>query len=162
MAPFEALYGRKYIIPLYLSKLSESKLVGIDLIRETEDKLEFFVGDQLEFFVGDQVFFKIAPWKKVLWFGRKQKLSPRFIGPYEIVERISLVAYRLALPLELEKIHNYRSDPSHVITSSEIELQSDMLYSKEPIKILAREVKELRNKKVLVVLRKPPGKLKNR
>lgn len=73
----------------------------------------------IEFFVGE----KVPPWKKVLWFGRKGKLSPRLIGLYEVLERIGSVAYHLALPLELDKIHNvfhvsmlrhYRSDPLHI------------------------------------------------
>ena len=79
----------------------------------------------MEFQVGDKVFLKVSPWKKVLRFGRKGKLSPRFIGPYEIIEKVGPVAYRLALPPELEKIHDvfhvsmlrrYRSDPSHIIS----------------------------------------------
>ena len=70
------------------------------------------------------MFLKVSPWKKILRFGRKGKLSPQFIGPYEILERIGLVAYRLALPLELAKLHDvfhvsmlrrYRSDPSHIL-----------------------------------------------
>ncbi len=56
--------------------------------------------------VGDKGFLKVSPWKKIMRFGRKGKLSPRFIGPYEVLERVGLLAYRLALPLELEKIHN--------------------------------------------------------
>lgn len=52
------------------------------------------------------MFLKESPWKKILRFGRKEKLSQRFIGPYEIIERVGPVAYRLALPSELEKIHN--------------------------------------------------------
>ncbi|XP_052486502.1 uncharacterized protein LOC128041175 [Gossypium raimondii] len=177
MAPFEALYGRKCRTPLYWTELSESKLVGVDLIRETEEKVRIIrdclkaASDRqksyadlkrrdIEFSVGDRVFLKVSPWKKVLRFGRKGKLSPRFIGPYEIIERIGPVAYRLALPRELENIHNvfhvsmlrrYRSDPSHVIPHTEIELQPDMTYSEEPVKILAREVKELRNKRVPLV-----------
>ncbi|XP_040956750.1 uncharacterized protein [Gossypium hirsutum] len=177
MAPFEALYGRKCRTPLYWTELSESKLVGVDLIRETEEKVRIIrdclkaASDRqksyadlkrrdIEFSVGDRVFLKVSPWKKVLRFGRKGKLSPRFIGPYEIIERIGPVAYRLALPRELENIHNvfhvsmlrrYRSDPSHVIPYTEIELQPDMTYSEEPVKILAREVKELRNKRVPLV-----------
>ncbi|KAK5794127.1 hypothetical protein PVK06_035332 [Gossypium arboreum] len=114
----------------------------------------------IEYQVGDKVFLKVSPWKKVLRFGRKGKLSPSFIGPYEISERIGPVAYRLILPPELEKIHNvfhvsmlrrYKSDPSHIINLSEVEIQSDLSYEEEPIRILAREVKELRNKKIPLV-----------
>lgn len=93
-------------------------------------------------------------------FGQKGKLSPQFIGLYEITGRIRLLAYRLALPPELEKIHDvfhismlrqYRSDPSHVISLTEIEIRPDMTDGEEPIKILAREVKQLRNKNVGLV-----------
>ena len=93
-------------------------------------------------------------------FGKKGKLSPRFIGPYEVIEKVGLVAYRLALPPDLEKIHNvfhvsmlrrYRLDPSHVVSSETIELRPDLTYEEEPEEILAREVKELRNKKIPLV-----------
>ncbi|KAA3480495.1 Retrotransposable element Tf2 protein type 1 [Gossypium australe] len=92
--------------------------------------------------------------KKVLRFGHKGKLSLRFIRQYEIIERIRPIAYGLSLPPELEKIHNvfhvsmlrrYRSDPSHVITPSEIEIRIDMTYKEDSI---SYEVKELRNKKI--------------
>ena len=92
--------------------------------------------------------------------GKKGKLSPRFIRPYEVIEKVGLVAYRLALPPELEKIHSvfhvsmlrrYRSDLSHVVSSETIELRPDLTYEEEPIEILAREVKELRNKKIPLV-----------
>ena len=93
-------------------------------------------------------------------FGKKGKLSPRFIGSYEMIEKVGLVAYRLALPPELEKIHNvfhvsmlrrYRSNPSHVVSSETIELIPDLTYEEEPIEILAREVRELRTKRIPLI-----------
>ena len=68
-------------------------------------------------------------------FGKNGKLSPRFIGPYEVIEKVGPIAYRLALPPDLEKIHNVfhlsmlrrdKSDPSHVICSETIELRLDL------------------------------------
>ena len=56
--------------------------------------------------IGEKVFLKVLPWKKVMRFRRKGKLSLRFIGPYEVIEKVGPVAYRLALPPDLEKIHN--------------------------------------------------------
>ena len=129
--------------------------------------------------IGEKVFLKVSPWKKVMRFGEKGKLSSRFIGPYEVIEKVGPVAYRLALPPDLEKIHDmfhasmlrrYRSNPSHVVSSETIELRPDLTYEEEPVEILAREVKELRNKKIPLVkcygetirLKKPLGKARKR
>ena len=110
--------------------------------------------------IGEKVFLKVSPWKKVMRFEKKGKLSPRFIWPYEVIEKVGPMAYILAVPPDLEKIHNvfhasmlrrYRSNPSHVVSSETIELRSDLTYEEEPIEILAWEVKELRNKKILIV-----------
>ena len=77
----------------------------------------------IEYEVGDKAFLKVSLWRKILRFGKKGKLSPRFIGPYEILERIGLVAYRLALPSKLAKLPNvfyvsmlrrYLSNESHI------------------------------------------------
>ena len=103
------------------------------------------------------MFLKVSPWKKILCFGRKGKLSPRFIGPYEILERVGPVEYRLALPLELAKLHDvfhvsmlwrYRSDTSHILPVQDIQVQEDFTFDEEPKAIMAREVKQLRNKQV--------------
>ena len=109
----------------------------------------------IQYEICEKVSLKVSPWKKVMRFWREGKLSPRFIGPYEVIEKVGPVAYRLALPPELEKIHNvfhvsmlrrYRSDPSHVVSSEIIEFLPNLIYEEELAEILAREVKELRNK----------------
>ena len=78
----------------------------------------------IEYEVGDKVFLKVSLWRKVLKFGKKRKLSPMFIGPYEVLDRIGPVAYQLALPPELSKLHDvfhvsmlwkYRYDESHIL-----------------------------------------------
>ena len=177
MAPYEALYGRKCRTPLCWTELSEKKVIGPDLIQETEEKVKMIrerlkvaVDRQksyvdlkkkdIQYEIGEKVFLKISPWKKVMRFGKKGKLSPTSIGSYEVIKKVGLVAYRVALPPELKKIHNvfhvsmlrrYRSDPPHVVSSEVIELKPDLTYEEEPVEILAREVKELWNKRIPLV-----------
>ena len=145
-----------------------------DLIQETEEKMKMIrerlkvVKDRqksyadskrkdIRYEIIEKVFLKVSPWKKVMRFGKKGKLSPMFIGSYEVIEKVGPVAYGLALPPELEKIHNvfhvsmlrrYRSDPSHVVSSETIELRLDLTYEEEHVEILAREVTELRKKQI--------------
>ncbi|XP_020100345.1 uncharacterized protein LOC109718503 [Ananas comosus] len=85
---------------------------------------------------------------------RVEQLSPLFVGPFEILECVGLVAYRLALPPSLARMHNifhvfmlrkYFSDPSHVISPTTIQLREDLSYDEAPLQILACEVKQLRN-----------------
>ena len=87
--------------------------------------------------MGDKVFLKVSPWRKVLRFGKKGKSSLRFIDPYEILERVGRVSYRLALPPELAKLHDvfhvsmlrrYKLDESHVLPVQEVPLQPDLSY----------------------------------
>ncbi|KAL5561714.1 hypothetical protein UlMin_031461 [Ulmus minor] len=98
--------------------------------------------------------------KGVMRFGKKGKLSPWYIGPFEILERIGKVAYRLALPPELSSVHNifhvsmlrkYISDPSHVLEYEPIEVHEDLSYEEQPVQILDRKDKILRSKVISLV-----------
>ncbi|XP_019194780.1 PREDICTED: uncharacterized protein LOC109188603 [Ipomoea nil] len=93
-------------------------------------------------------------------FGKKGKLSPRFIGPYEILEKIGSLAYRLAQPMELERVHNifhvsqlkkYLHDPTHVILPEVVPLDGTMSYEERPLRILDFKTKETRMKSVKMV-----------
>ena len=173
MTPYEALYGWKCRTPVCWTELNEHRLIGPDIVKDTEEKVQIIrqrlkaASDRqksyanlkrrdIEYNVGD----KVSPWRKILRFGQKSKLSLRFIGPYEILERFGPVAYRLALSPELAKLHDvfhvsmlrrYRSDESHILPVQEIQVQEDLSYDEEPKTILAREVKQLRNKQVPLV-----------
>ena len=123
MTPFEALYGRKCRTPLCWSDLDEALIIGPEMIQETietirkirehiriaQSRQKSYADKRrrpLEFQVGDKVFLKVSPTKGIKRFGVRGKLSPRYIGPYEIIDKLNPVAYRLDLPVELEHVHN--------------------------------------------------------
>ena len=110
---------------------------------------------ELEFQVGDHVFLKVSPTKGIRRFGIKGKLSPHYIGPFEILERIGVVAYRLALPPSLDKVHNVfhvsmlrkcLSDPDQLVELQPLQVEKDLSYAEHPIKILDVQTKQLRNR----------------
>ncbi|KAM1178769.1 hypothetical protein ACFX13_018348 [Malus domestica] len=103
---------------------------------------------------------KLSPWRGVVRFGKKGKLSPRYTGPYQITERVDEDAYRLELPSELSSVHNvfhvsvlrhYVTNPSHVIPLQPLEFNPDLCYEEEPVTILDWKDKVLRNKTVNLV-----------
>jgi hypothetical protein len=107
--------------------------------------------------VGDQVFIRIRPNKSTIRFGKGTKLSPRFIGPFRIQEKIGTVAYRLVLPPHLHKTHNvfhvsvlcpYVADESHKLNWKELQVSNMGNLTVEPLRILDRRVRQLRNRLV--------------
>ncbi|XP_077217960.1 uncharacterized protein LOC143852461 [Tasmannia lanceolata] len=108
---------------------------------------------EIKFEVDDNVLLKVSPTKGVMRFGVRGKLSPRFVGPYEIHEKIGKLAYRLALPPSLSGVHNvfhismlrkYIPDPSHVIDIAPLELREDMSFEEQPIRIVDHKDQVLR------------------
>ena len=114
----------------------------------------------LEFEICDRVFLKISPWKCVLRFGKRDKLSPRYIGPYEIVSKVGPIAYKLKLPPELSRIHDifhvsmlrkYIPDPSHVLREQPVQLKENLTYEETLVQIVDRKEQVLRNKVIPLV-----------
>ena len=165
MAPFEALYGRKCRTPVCWDEVSERRLVGPELVQVTSEKVKVVRDNlkiardrhksyadnhrrDLQFEISDQVFLKISPWKGVLRFGKRGKLSQRYIGPYEIVSKVGPVAYKLKLPPELSRIHDtfhvsmlrkYIPDLSHVLREQPVQLKENLTYEETPVQIVDRK-----------------------
>ncbi|GJY73205.1 hypothetical protein Tco_0477636, partial [Tanacetum coccineum] len=148
------------------AEIRESSLIGPELVLETTDKVVLikeklkavrdhkksyvdFRRKPLESEVGDRVLLKVSPWKGVVCFGRKGKLAPRYVGPFEILERIGLVVYRLRLPEELNSVH----DTFHVsnlkkclenanlhVPLNEIKIDQILRFVEELVEIMDREI----------------------
>ncbi|KAA0037901.1 pol protein [Cucumis melo var. makuwa] len=177
MAPFEALYGKCCRSLVCWGEVGEQRLMGPELVQSTNEAIQKIRSrmhtaqsrqksyadvrrKDLEFEVGDKVFLKVAPMRGVLRFERRGKLSPRFVGPFEILEQIGPLAYRLALPPSLSTVHDvfhvsmlrkYVPDPSHVVDYEPLEIDENLSYTEQPVEVLAREVKTLRNKEIPLV-----------
>ncbi|GJT17415.1 putative reverse transcriptase domain-containing protein [Tanacetum coccineum] len=175
--PFEALYGRKCRSPIMWAEVGEGQLIGPELVQETTEKISH-IKDRLkvardrqksyvdkrrkplEFRVGDHVLLKVSPWIGVVRFGKKRKLAPRFVGHFEIVEKVGLVAYRLRLPKELNGVHDTfhvsnlkkcLADPTLQVPLDEIQVDAKLNFVEEPVEILEREFKKLKRSRIATV-----------
>ena len=177
MAPFAALYGRRCRSPLSWDDIGDSELRGPEMVVEAveiarivrdrlriaQDRYKHWADAKrrhLEFAVGDLVFLRISPTRGLIRFGRRGKLSPRFIGPFPVEARVGDVAYRLTLPDSLAAVHpvfhvsqlrRCIGGQTHLTDFSEIEVRPDLTYEQQPVEIMERRVKSLRTKDVRLV-----------
>ncbi|GJY40176.1 putative reverse transcriptase domain-containing protein [Tanacetum coccineum] len=176
-APFEALYGRKCRSPICWAEVGDAQLTGLEIVRETteniiqikhrlqasHDRQRRYTNKRhkpLEFQVGDKVMLKVSPWKGVICFGKQGKLNPYYIGPFKILAKVGTVAYQLELPEQLSRIHstfhvsNLKkciSDEPLAISLDEIYVDDKLNFIKEPVEIMGREVKHLKQSRILIV-----------
>ncbi|GKD20557.1 putative reverse transcriptase domain-containing protein [Tanacetum coccineum] len=123
VAPFEALYGHKCRSPICWAEVGDSQLTSPEIIHETTEKIVQIKSriqaardrqksyanvrrKPLEFQLGDKVMLKVSPWKGVIRFGKRENLNPRYIGPFKIIAKVGIVAYRLELPEKLSRVHS--------------------------------------------------------
>ncbi|KAI3813887.1 hypothetical protein L1987_18622 [Smallanthus sonchifolius] len=132
------------------------------LVLAAQDRQKSYADNRkraIEFQVGDFVLLKISPWKGGV--RKRGKLSPRFIGPFKVMARVGAVAYRLELQEGLNRLHNTfhvshlrkcLADESTFVPLDDIELDEKLNYIEEPVAILDRKMKKLRNKEISQVL----------
>ncbi|XP_073152870.1 uncharacterized protein [Henckelia pumila] len=133
-------------------------------IRTAQDRKASYANTKsipLQFQVGEKVFLKVSPFRRISRFGLMGKLSPRFIGRFEILESIEDLAYRIALPQYLSSIHDvfhvsllrrYVAYESHILQPFKVQLDTDLTYAERPLRILDHKDKVLRNKIIPLVL----------
>ena len=174
MPPYEMLYGRRCRTPICWGEVGQRELGSTEIVMKTTEKIEI-VRERLkaaqdrqksyadkrrrpiEFNVGDSVLLKVSPWKGVLRFRKRGKLSPRFIGPFKIIARVGKVAYRLELPEELSGIHSTfhvshlrkcLADEALYVPLEEIEVDNKLNYIEEPMAIVEEQLRRVQNKTV--------------
>ncbi|GJV48304.1 putative reverse transcriptase domain-containing protein [Tanacetum coccineum] len=148
----------------FLVQETTDKVVVVkEKLQATRDRQKSYADNRrkpLEFEVGDRVLLKVSHWKGVIHFGKRGKLAPRYVGPFEILKRIGLVTYRLRLPEELSGVHDTfhvsnlkkcLADASFHVPLDEIKVDKTLRFVEEPVEIMDREVKSLKRSKILLV-----------
>ncbi|GJR78457.1 putative reverse transcriptase domain-containing protein [Tanacetum coccineum] len=146
-----------------LQETTEKILQIKDRLKAARDRQKSYADKRrkpLEFSVGDYVLLKVSPWKGVVRFGKKGKLAPRFVRPFEIIKKVGPVAYRLDLPEELNGVHDTfhvsnlkkcLADPTLQVPLDEIRVDAKLNFMEEPMEILEREFKKLKRSRIAIV-----------
>ncbi|GJT79024.1 hypothetical protein Tco_1045749 [Tanacetum coccineum] len=135
----------------------------MDRLKAARDRQKSYAdkrGKPLELCVGDYVLLKVSTSKGVVRFGKKEKLAPRFVGPFEIIEKVGPVAYRLDLPEKLNGVHDTfhlsnlkkcLADPTLQVPLDEIRVDDKLNFVEVPVEILEREIKKLKRSMIATV-----------
>ncbi|GKC97748.1 putative reverse transcriptase domain-containing protein [Tanacetum coccineum] len=176
-APFKALYGQKCRSPICWAEVRDTQLIGPKIVHETTEKIiqikkriqaardrQKSYADRrrkpLEFEVGDKVMLKVSSWKGVIRFGKQGKLNPRYIGHFKILAKVGTLTYQLKLPEQLNRIHitfhvsNLKKcfiDEPLAIPLDEIQIDDKLNFIEEPVEIMDREFKQLKQSCIPIV-----------
>ena len=171
MAPFESLYGQRCRTPLNWLEAGERNFFGPDIVQEAEEQVQIIQKNlkaaqsrqksyadkrrrPLIFEVGDHVYLQVSPMKGVQRFGVRGKLAPRYVGPFSIIERCGLVAYRVEHPPHLSAVHNIfhisqlkkcLHVPTEIVDIESLQLEPDLAYPEHPVKIVDHKTRVTRN-----------------
>ncbi|GJU80868.1 putative reverse transcriptase domain-containing protein [Tanacetum coccineum] len=176
-APFEVLYRRKCRSPICWAEVGDSQLISPKIIHETTKKIVQIksriqaahdrqksyanvIQKPLESQVGDKVMLNVSPWKGVIRFGKRGKLNPRYIGPFMILTKVGTVANRLELLEQVSRVHSMfhvsnlkkcLSNKTLAISLNEIQVDDKLHFIEEPVEIMDREVKRLKQRRIPIV-----------
>nr|GEX92589.1 putative reverse transcriptase domain-containing protein [Tanacetum cinerariifolium] len=146
-APFEALYGRKCRSPLSWTEVGGAQVLGPELIQETTEKI-VQIKQRMQAARDRQKSY--ADLKRVVHFGKREKLNPRYVGPFKVLERVGDVAYKLDLSEELSKVHNTfhvsnlkkcHADEPLAVPLNGLHFDDKLHFFEERVEIVDREVK---------------------
>ncbi|XP_070057312.1 uncharacterized protein [Nicotiana tomentosiformis] len=174
MTPYEVLYGKSFRSSIGWFETGEARMLGTYLVHDALDKVKLNQNPlrttpsrqksyavrkvhDVAYIECEKVLLKVLPTKNVMRFWKKGKLSQRFFGPFEILERVGEVAYRLVLPPILTRVHmifhvsmirKHYDDKSHILDFSTVQLDENLTYEEEPVAIVDRKVRNLRSNDV--------------
>nr|GFA75767.1 putative reverse transcriptase domain-containing protein [Tanacetum cinerariifolium] len=163
--------------PFVGPKLEKLKILGPEITQETTEKIvqikqrmqaahdrQKSYADlkrkPMEFQVGDKVMLKVSPWKGVVRFGKREKLNPRYVGPFKVLGVIRNIAYKLDLPEELSRVHNTfhvsnlkkcHADEPLAVPLDGLHFDDKLHFVEEPVEIVDREVKRLKRSRIPLV-----------
>ncbi|GKA60741.1 putative reverse transcriptase domain-containing protein [Tanacetum coccineum] len=173
----KVLYGQKCHSPVCWADVGEVQLTCPEIVQETtkkviqikqriqvaRDRQKSYTDlkrKPMEFQVGDRVMLKVSPWKRVVCFGKRGKLNPKYVGPFKVLENVGSFAYNLELPQELSRVYNTfhvsnlkkcHVDEPLAVPLDGLHIDDKLHFIEEPIEIMDREAKRLKQSRIPII-----------